>query len=38
MLTIDQAHFMPEIEILQIEPTPCGSFGVHTSFPLAALH
>src|ERR1700738_5678349 len=29
---------MAEVEIARVEPTPRGGIGVHTGFPLAALH
>src|SRR5438067_956701 len=38
VLTIDEAQSMAEIEISRIEPAPRGGIGVHTGFPLAALH
>src|SRR4029077_16693359 len=38
VLAIHQPRFMAEVEIARIEPTPRGGIGVHTSFPLAALH
>ena len=38
VLAIDQPRFMAEVEIARIEPAPRGGIGVHTGFPLAALH
>ena len=38
VLAIDQAQFMPQIEIARVEAVPGGGVGPHASIPFAPLH